>query len=159
MMGLIFCGAAEGWNAGRMSIIHKTTLTPTKLELLSGWLPSRPRYRGSGGVPALVKAGGFRLDDPQGAVGIELMVVTDTAGGQPVAYHVPLTYRGKPLDGAGGALIGTTEHARPDGAYAGGLACQARARRVLGGRRARRHAAHHRRGRRRAAERPRAARP
>jgi hypothetical protein len=24
-----------------MSIIHKTTLTPTKLELLSGWLPSR----------------------------------------------------------------------------------------------------------------------
>ena len=93
-----------------MSIIHRTTLTPTKLELLSGWLPSRPWYRGSGGAPALAKTGGFRLDDPDGAVGIELMVVTDTAGGQPVAYHVPLTYRGKPLDGADGALIGTTEH-------------------------------------------------
>jgi len=89
-----------------MSIIHKTTLTPTKLELLSGWLPSRSWYRGGGGAPALVKAGGFRLDDPDGAVGIELMVVTDTA----VAYHVPLTYRGEPLDGADGFLIGTIEH-------------------------------------------------
>lgn len=93
-----------------MSIIYKTTLTPTKMELLSGWLPSRPWYQGNGGAPALVKTGGFRLDDPDGAVGIELMVVTDTAGGQPVAYHVPLTYRGKPLDKADGALIGTTEH-------------------------------------------------
>jgi hypothetical protein len=80
------------------------------MELLSGWLPSRPWYRGNGGAPALVKTGGFRLDDPDGAVGIELMVVTDTAGGQPVAYHVPLTYRGKPLDGADGALVGITEH-------------------------------------------------
>jgi len=93
-----------------MSIIYKTTLTPTKLELLSGWLPSRPWYRRSGGEPALVKSGGFRLDDPDGAVGIELMAVTDTTDGRPVTYHVPLTYRGKPLDGADGALVGTTEH-------------------------------------------------
>ena len=93
-----------------MSIIYKTTLTPTKLELLSGWLPSRAWYRRSGGEPALVKSGGFRLDDPDGAVGIELMAVTDTTGGRPVTYHVPLTYRGKPLDGADGALVGTTEH-------------------------------------------------
>ena len=93
-----------------MSIVYKTTLTPSKLELLSGWLPSRPWYRRSGGAPALAKTGGFRLDDPDGAVGIELMVVTDTAGARPVAYHVPLTYRGKPLDGADGALVGTTEH-------------------------------------------------
>jgi hypothetical protein len=93
-----------------MSIIHKTTLTPTKLELLSAWLPSRPWYRRGGGAPALVKTGGFRLDDPDGAVGIELMAVTDTAGGRPVTYHVPLTYRAKPLDGADGALVGTTKH-------------------------------------------------
>jgi hypothetical protein len=93
-----------------MSIIHKTTITPTKLELLSVWLPSRLWYRRGGGVPALVKAGGFRVDDPAGAVGIELMAVTDTAGGRPVTYHVPLTYRAKPLDGADGALVGTTEH-------------------------------------------------
>jgi hypothetical protein len=93
-----------------MSIIHKTTITPTKLELLSAWLPSRPWYRRGGGAPALVKSGGFRLDDPDGAVGIELMAVTDTAGGRAVTYHVPLTYRAKPLDGADGALVGTTEH-------------------------------------------------
>ncbi len=39
------------------------------------------------------------------------MVVTDTSGGAPVSYHVPLTYRGAPLDGAGEeALVGTAEH-------------------------------------------------
>jgi hypothetical protein len=100
----------EGADADLMSIIHKTTLTPTKLELLTDWLPARPWYRGSGVAPALVKTGGFRLDDPDWVVGIELMAVTDTAGARPVTYHVPLTYRGKPLDGADGALVGTTEH-------------------------------------------------
>jgi Maltokinase N-terminal cap domain len=58
----------------------------------------------------LVKAGGFRLDDPQGEVGIEFMVVTDASGTQPTAYLVPVTYRGAPLDGAGHALVGTMEH-------------------------------------------------
>lgn len=90
-----------------MSIIHRTTVTPTKLELLSGWLPTRSWYQGSPASAAEpVKAGGFRLDDPAGEVGIEFMVVTDG----PVTYHVPLTYRGSPLDGADDALIGTMEH-------------------------------------------------
>lgn len=97
-----------------MAIIHRTTLIPSKLELLSGWLPSRPWYAGAGRVPSLTKAGGFRLDDPDGEVGIEFMVVVDAAGdaedGSPVVYHVPLTYRDAPLDGADDALIGTTEH-------------------------------------------------
>jgi hypothetical protein len=93
-----------------MSIIHRTTLTPTKMELLSGWLPTRPWYLGTATVAEPVKAGGFRLDDPDGVVGIEFMVATDQAGEQPVTYHVPLTYRGSPLDGAADALIGTTEH-------------------------------------------------
>ncbi|HEY1703136.1 MAG TPA: hypothetical protein VGG75_25830 [Trebonia sp.] len=44
-----------------MAIIYRTTLTPTKLELLTLWLPSRPWYQGQ--APDLVKAGGFRLDD------------------------------------------------------------------------------------------------
>ncbi|OII61537.1 1,4-alpha-glucan branching protein [Streptomyces sp. CC77] len=93
-----------------MAIIHKTTLTPTKLELVQAWLPQQPWYAGTG-APALEKAGGFRLDDPEGEVGIEFMVVADTSGDAPVAYHVPLTYRGAPLDGAGGeALVGTAEH-------------------------------------------------
>lgn len=92
-----------------MAVIHHTTLKPTKLELLSSWLPTRPWYAGPG-EPALTKAGGFRLDDPEGEVGIEFMVATDASGPAPVHYLVPLTYRGAPLDGAEKALVGTMEH-------------------------------------------------
>ena len=93
-----------------MAVIHNTTLKPTKLELLASWLPSRPWYAGGVGEPMLAKAGGFRLDDPDGEVGIEFMVITDTSGAHPTAYLVPLTYRGAPLDGAQHALVGTMEH-------------------------------------------------
>ncbi|MER6714808.1 MULTISPECIES: 1,4-alpha-glucan branching protein [unclassified Streptomyces] len=93
-----------------MAVIHRTTLKPTKLELLTSWLPSRPWYRGGPAGPTLAKAGGFRLDDPRGEVGIEFMVVTDTSGPHPTAYLLPLTYRGAPLDGAEHALVGTMEH-------------------------------------------------
>ncbi|GII81739.1 hypothetical protein Sru01_67210 [Sphaerisporangium rufum] len=93
-----------------MAYIHHTTMTPTKLELLTGWLPAQGWYAGDG-TPEPVKAGGFRLDDPAGEVGIEFMVVVDTAGPEPVAYLVSMSYRGAPLDGApGDALIGTSEH-------------------------------------------------
>ncbi len=93
-----------------MAVIHHTTLTPGKLELVGSWLPSQPWYDVRAKVPDLAKAGGFRLDDPAGEVGIEFMVVTDLSGGQPASYHVPLTYRGAPLPGAEQALIGETEH-------------------------------------------------
>jgi len=89
-----------------VAVIHDTTLTPGKLELLAAWLPGRPWYRG-GGTPVLAKAGGFRLDDPDGEVGIEILLVTDADG---TTYVVPMTYRGAPLDGADDALIGTGEH-------------------------------------------------
>ncbi|NEC64407.1 1,4-alpha-glucan branching protein [Streptomyces sp. SID9727] len=92
-----------------MAVIHRTTLSPTKLELLTTWLPTRPWYVGSA-APALVRSGGFRLDDPQGEVGIEFMVVTDTSGAEPVPYFVPLTYRGAALEGAEDALIGMSTH-------------------------------------------------
>ncbi|MFB7547790.1 1,4-alpha-glucan branching protein [Streptomyces sp. NPDC056154] len=94
-----------------MAVIHRTTLTPTKLELLTTWLPAQPWYRGKAGrQPELARAGGFRLDDPEGEVGIEFMAVTDSSGDQPVTYHVPFSYRGAPIVGADEALIGTTEH-------------------------------------------------
>jgi hypothetical protein len=93
-----------------MSVIYKTTLTPSKLELAASWLPAQPWYLGAGREPELTKAGGFRLDDPQGEVGIEFLVVTDASGDQPIFYHLPLTYRAAPLDGAGQALITTAEH-------------------------------------------------
>jgi hypothetical protein len=92
-----------------MAVIHNTTLTPGKLELLAAWLPAQPWYRGRG-TPVLGRAGGFRLDDPDGAVGIEFMVVADSASGADLCYQVPLTYRGAPLAGAEPALIGTAEH-------------------------------------------------
>ncbi|MDQ0842562.1 1,4-alpha-glucan branching protein [Streptomyces sp. V1I6] len=94
-----------------MAVIHRTTMTPGKLELLTAWLPSRPWYEGTASRPELSKAGGFRLDDPKGEVGIEFMVVTDISGDRPLSYHVPLSYRGAPLEGADeAALIGTSEH-------------------------------------------------
>ncbi|MFD9330949.1 1,4-alpha-glucan branching protein [Streptomyces sp. NPDC060065] len=94
-----------------MATIHRTTMTPTKLELLTGWLPKQSWYAGDAATPELVKAGGFRLDDPEGAVGIEFMVVVEASGQEPVAYLVPMSYRDAALDGAPAeALIGTSEH-------------------------------------------------
>ncbi|MCC0093895.1 1,4-alpha-glucan branching protein [Streptomyces flavotricini] len=95
-----------------MAVVHRTTMTPGKLELLASWLPTQPWYQdpGAGRAPQPARAGGFRLDDPQGEVGIEFMAVRDGAGDRPVTYHVPLTYRGAALDGAEHALIGTSEH-------------------------------------------------
>lgn len=99
-----------------MATIYKTTMTPGKLELVGAWLPTRPWYEATGHAPELARSGGFRLDDPQGEVGMEFMVLTDTSGGRETSYHVPLTYRGAPLEGAGDAggagagLVGTSEH-------------------------------------------------
>ena len=92
-----------------MATIHRTTLTPGKLELLADWLPGQPWYQATGGAPGLSRAGGFRLDDPDGEVGIEFMVVTD--GPAPgTSYLVPLTYRAAPLAAASAGLITTAEH-------------------------------------------------
>ncbi|MFD5469060.1 1,4-alpha-glucan branching protein [Streptomyces sp. NPDC127105] len=94
-----------------MAFIHHTTMTPTKLELLTEWLPKQNWYLGAAKTPELFKAGGFRLDDPEGAVGIEFMVVVDAAAQEPVAYLVPMGYRDTALEGVPGeALIGTSEH-------------------------------------------------
>ncbi|PPF84116.1 hypothetical protein C5B96_07755 [Subtercola sp. Z020] len=86
-----------------MALLHKAVLTPSKLELLQGWVPAQPW----GGGGALEQVGAFRFDDPAGEVGIETLLVR--AGDGPV-LHVPLTYRSAPLEGAGAGLIGTMEH-------------------------------------------------
>ncbi len=93
-----------------MAIIHDTTMSPGKLELLTAWLPAQPWYRGSRRAPELTKCGGFRLDDPDGEVGIEFMLVTDGSGERAATYQVPMTYRASAFDGAGGGLIGMSEH-------------------------------------------------
>jgi hypothetical protein len=88
-----------------MALIHRATLRPTKLELLSAWLPEQAWYAGPAGEVRRVAA--YRFDDPAGAVGIETVLVR--AGAGPV-HQVPLTYRDAPLPGGDAWLVGTAEH-------------------------------------------------
>jgi len=87
-----------------MAVLHHATITPTKAELIAGWVPSRPWGPPSADPISIV--GSFRFDDPEGRVGLETHLVT--AGD--ALFQVPLTYRDGPLAGAEDALIATTEH-------------------------------------------------
>ena len=87
-----------------MAVIHRPR-SPGKLELLAGWLPSRP---GAPDVVGLRQLGAYRFDDPAGEVGLRVVPAAGRRRG-PV-LHVPLTYRAAPLEGAEDHLIGTTEH-------------------------------------------------
>ncbi|NES13406.1 MULTISPECIES: hypothetical protein [Micromonospora] len=89
-----------------MALLHRAELRPSKLDLLAAWLPTRPWFTGAAGAEA-VRVAGYRFDDPDGEVGIETMLVR--MGDGPV-LQAPLTYRGAPLAGAEGWLVGTTEH-------------------------------------------------
>lgn len=86
-----------------MAIVHRTTLNPSKLELLEVWLP-RQEWAAGSGSPILV--GAYRFDDPAGEVGLEALVVQTEIG----LLHVPMTYHNAPLEGAAGHLVGTMEH-------------------------------------------------
>lgn len=88
-----------------MALIHQATMRPTKLELLTTWLPGRTWHTGPTGEVARVAS--FRFDDPAGAVGIETMLVR--AGDGPI-IQVPLTYRDAPLADGEEGLLGTSEH-------------------------------------------------
>ena len=86
-----------------MAVLHgDASLTPSKLEVLSAWLPTRS-WAPAGEVELVAS---YRLDDPAGQVGIECFVLS--VGG--VFVHLPVTYRGAPLDG--GVLVGEMEHSR-----------------------------------------------
>ena len=91
---------------GRMALLHRATLHPTKLELLAAWLPSRRWFQAQTAAD-ITSVAAYRFDDPAGAVGIETILVR--AGDGPI-HQVPLTYRGAPVDGGDDWLIGTTEH-------------------------------------------------
>ncbi len=90
----------------RMALLHRAEIRPTKLELLTAWLPSRGWYQGDAAAE-VVRVAAYRFDDPAGEVGIETLLVR--AGAGPV-HQVPLTYRGAPLPSADAWLIGTVEH-------------------------------------------------
>jgi hypothetical protein len=87
-----------------MALFHRATVTPTKAELIADWAPTQPW-----GPPAELPVdviGAYRFDDPDGRVGMEshLVMVDGTL------FHVPLTYRDEPLEGADDALIVEMEH-------------------------------------------------
>ena len=88
-----------------MALIYVTTLSPTKSEIIAGWLPQQPWFAGDATQVELIAA--YRFDDPEGDVGIESHLVT---AGDGTIYHVPLTYRGAALDGGEDFLLGTIEH-------------------------------------------------
>lgn len=88
-----------------MALLHDATLTPGKVELIEAWLPSQSW---AATLPKLDRIGGYRIDDPAGEVGIEGILLRSEDGA--VTVHVPLTYRGAPLEGAEDALVGTMEH-------------------------------------------------
>lgn len=85
-----------------MAIIHRAELKPGKIELITTWLDAQPWGR-SGPVIAV---GAYRFDDPDGEVGIEGHVVRRDG----IVLHVPLTYRGAPLDDPDARLVGRMQH-------------------------------------------------
>ncbi len=90
-----------------MALLHRARITPSKLDLLADWLPSRPWCAE---VTGLRQLGAYRFDDPAGEVGLEAFLVQAAEG---LVLHVPVTYRAAPLEGVVGAeehLIGTLEH-------------------------------------------------
>ena len=89
-----------------MAILHKATINPSKLDLLTAWLPGRAWYPYAE-ADGLSRVAACRLDDPDGEVGLEIIIVR--AGEGPLV-HVPLTYRAGPLEGGERFLVGTTEH-------------------------------------------------
>lgn len=90
----------------RMALLHRAELHPSKLELLAAWLPGRRWYQGQAAA-GLERVAAYRFDDPAGEVGVETLLVRALEG--PI-HQVPVTYRGAPLDGGDGWLVGTTEH-------------------------------------------------
>lgn len=90
-----------------MAILYRAELTPSKMELLSAWVPLQPWYGTRNDAPAFASAGAYRFDDPEGKVGIETILLGSADGR---VSQVPLTYRDAPLVGAEGALVGTAQH-------------------------------------------------
>ncbi|MCC2318483.1 CG0192-related protein [Cellulomonas chengniuliangii] len=88
-----------------MALLHRARLHPTKLELLAEWLPEQQWFSNGAGAE-LALLGSFRLDDPAGEVGVEVLLIQ--AGD--AVFQTPLTYRGAPLPGGDAWLVGTMEH-------------------------------------------------
>jgi Maltokinase N-terminal cap domain len=89
-----------------VALLYKTSLVPSKLELIARWAPSQRWFAGEAHAD-FENVASFRFDDPAGEVGAETIFVRAGVG---PAMHIPLTYRGEPVAGAERFLIGTMEH-------------------------------------------------
>lgn len=92
-----------------MALLHAAQLSPSKLEVLSSWLPGKSWAGMSDGAAAgdLELVGTYRFDDPAGDVGIETLLVR---GGSEPLLQVPLTYRSAPVDALSPWFVATMEH-------------------------------------------------
>ncbi|MGC4151550.1 MAG: hypothetical protein QM628_00535 [Propionicimonas sp.] len=84
--------------------IEHATLSPSKLDLLRGWLAEQPWFEGD--PDDLERVGSFRFVDPDGEVGIETLLLS--SGG--TTYQVPVTYRSEELPEGQFGFIGNLEH-------------------------------------------------
>jgi hypothetical protein len=89
-----------------MALIYQAQLNPTKIDLLSAWVPAQP-WLGDADASTLEAVGAYRFDDPEGEVGIETHLLRIPSGR---VLQVPLTYRSAQLTGAESSLIGTMQH-------------------------------------------------
>ncbi|HET9060461.1 MAG TPA: hypothetical protein VFN61_11110 [Acidimicrobiales bacterium] len=89
-----------------MATLHQATLTPSKLELLSSWVPEQPWWPHDSAC-AIDLSVDYRFDDPDGEVGIQTYLLRTELG---TVVQVPVTYRDAPLDVAEEHLIGTSMH-------------------------------------------------
>ncbi len=87
-----------------MALLYAATLDPPKLDLLAAWLPTQDW---AGDVERLEQVGAYRFDDPAGEVGLESFLLRSADGR---LLHVPVTYRGAPLEGADEHLVGALDH-------------------------------------------------
>ena len=88
-----------------MGLVHRTaTVSPSKQEIVEAWLPAQPW---AAGLEITEKVGEYRLDDPEGEVGVETILWRVADGS---LIQTPLTYRAAPLAGADEFLAGTMDH-------------------------------------------------
>jgi hypothetical protein len=90
----------------RMALLHRAELRPSKVELITAWLPKQPWYSGPD-EPGLTRIASFRFDDPDGEVGVETTLLRAADG---PLLQIPMTYRATRLDGADAFLVGTSDH-------------------------------------------------
>jgi hypothetical protein len=89
-----------------MALVYAAEIRPSKLELAEAWAPTQPWFP-AGANAEFRMAGAYRLDDPEGEVGVETLLLSVGDG---TVVQIPLTYRGAPLEGAEAHLITTMEH-------------------------------------------------